>query len=137
MTREERIAAGWVECWTVAAPNEKTWSTGVDCTGECKGPMWTEKPMAAKLWETEREAFKWILAFETWANNAASLRIRRRWRRKKPKATPPLAAGETVWVKATVVSWAEVEGHVRIETKGKHGSFLTHVRPEDVERVKP
>lgn len=79
MTRDERIAAGWVECWGVY-----DWSDG----------QW--RGLDRSFWAGPRIDFR---SASSASREAASYAIgsvvaRRFWRRKKPKAPPRLTLSE-------------------------------------------
>ena len=76
MTREERLAAGWKECWGCYDDKDGTWMTN-DSTWSTGKPAYQSNPKSRKSYsrkEAHVEAGTCSVAFE--------VRARRFWRRK-------------------------------------------------------
>jgi hypothetical protein len=106
MTREERLAAGWVECWGLYDWSDGKWLlTGV---------RWGYPP--EKRYGSSFADAMARLTQSSW-NTDTRITARRFWRRKKPKAKPPLKVGDEVMVRGVLVidkafggEWAQVRG---------------------------
>lgn len=123
MTREERMAAGWVECWGLFDVADNTWWTGQ--AGWLRTPAHRR---AMTRTDAKRDAVE--------SNDSAI--PRRFWRRKKPKAPPPLAVGDEVVVRGKVAK-LRLDDPLEPEVALTFGDDST-VRWFDhayVERVKP
>lgn len=94
MTREERLAAGWVERWGVY-----DWR---DCTWRCDGtPKWSGAPKKRSRYADGKDASEAAAAEPTSWNQMTA---RRFWTRKRPKPAPKLKVGDEVLVRAKIVN---------------------------------
>lgn len=130
MTREQRLAEGWEEMWCCYDHLDGRWqgtNGGWYKKGEGPGRRLTtlsEALGAASLTE--------------WPLDSA-ITARPAWRRRKPKAPPPLQVGDEVWVRATVApDHGGAAGNTTLHLRLLSGyQQTTWVKPSDVERVKP
>ena len=102
MTREQRLAEGWVECWGLFEYRfEETYWQAFDGT-------WNEsRPKKRMGYRTIRDA---LTAAAKWNRTVP----RRFWRRRRPKAPPPLKVGDEVMVHCRVVALPDAR-FVRVE----------------------
>ena len=92
MAREQRVAAGWVECWGLYEyrDGETYWQSA--------DGQWRErKPKRRMGYALLRDA---LIAAAKWNETVP----RRFWRRKKPAAPPPLKVGDEVLVRGKVIN---------------------------------
>jgi hypothetical protein len=118
MTREERLAAGWVECFGVWHDNSG-WYLG---SGR-KTYSWIQIPAKGD----RRHAFADVeeaKAFAMLQKNQLSY-ARRFWRRK-PKAPPPLKVGDEVMLRAKVNSLDPgTVLEVEVEFTGRNSTWVS------------
>ena len=100
MTAAERMAAGWQECWGAylqTGDRKPCWWTGQSADG---GRGWERADQLTKprrAFAGAHDAMRWCLEIPS-----QNVTPRRFWRRKKPKAPPPLKGGDEVMVRAKV-----------------------------------
>lgn len=133
MTRDERIAAGWVECWVVKAPHQRTYSRGLR-PEECG--HWTGNLREAFKFSTRDDAFDWIFEWHKEMKGGHGLHIIRAWTRKKPKAPPGLKVGDEVVVRGKVVMLGTGAAANEVCVEWKTYKRSGWVYEKDAERVK-
>ncbi len=110
MTREERIKAGWVECWGLRDANDKKWLRG-------SGFVLVNRPRTNLGFE---KALEMARTYDPVEYKVSPCRF---WRRRKPKA---LAVGDTVLIRGTVTC-ANWGGRVWIAVKEETYAFAANV----------
>lgn len=128
LTREQRLAAGWEEWFFVRLEeaNTRKPSKNYDICGHDR-----EHPTLGALYRTRESATRRALSF----NPACRARVVILWRRKKPKAPPPLKVGDEVMVRAIVVRPVDDDGDVPIRMLLHGGTYdVSWVREEDIVR---
>lgn len=118
MTREERIAAGWQECWGLYDMADDTW------WGVTRDDVGWFSPNHAGL---KRRALTRTDAKRDAVGSNDSVIARRFWRRTKPRK---LKVGDVVTVRATVIH-AFRDGSA---TVARAGGAAFPVRSEDIVR---
>lgn len=127
MTRDERIAAGWKE-WFIVKLNQLGRAEHMHSYGSDEADV--KGKGARDEYYTRAKATKRVLYYHEGCN----ARVVTLWRRKKPKAPPPLRVGDEVVVRGKVVSAHDSLCLVTIECPS--GRTLSP-RASDCERVKP
>lgn len=125
MTRDERIAAGWERWWGVFDWADEMWLArdGVHYTTSTKpGARWLSSGLCAA-------------DAQAGLHPRATVQPRSVWRRKKPKAPPPLKVGDEVVVRGRVHNCEPVPWDDRVPVRA--GDETLWVKREAVERVRP